>query len=181
MRYFWHQLRSYWSWHHLNPFNWEKSELKLFLVSFLAIMLPVYLFIGLLPAPLTNASSLPQLSIPSIGLETPVTAVTLVEHEFTVPEYIAGFYTQADHKIFIMGHSSTVFKKLDRVQVGQTFTYNGDTYLIHNTETLPKSAISMARILQAEEQDTIIIMTCAGTPLANQDATHRFIVTATKV
>lgn len=181
MKSFWQKLKPYWSWENLNPLNWENSEIKMFLMSFFAIMLPIYIFIGLQPAPIANASDLPQLSIPSIDLETPVTAVNLVNHEFIVPEYIAGFYTQAENKIFLMGHSSTIFKKLDRVKVGETFTYNNTTYRIRNIETLPKSEISMTKILQAEEQETVIIMTCAGTPLPNRDATHRLIISATKI
>ncbi len=153
----------------------------MFLMSFFAIMLPIYIFIGLQPAPIANASSLPQLAIPSISLTTPVTPVNIVEHEFIVPSQIAGYYTQAENKIFIMGHSSTVFKKLDHIQVGDTINYNNATYLVQSTETLPKAEISMNQILQAETEETLIIMTCAGQPLANQDATHRLIVTATKL
>lgn len=177
---FWQKLKSYWSWENLNPFNWENGEIKMFLMSFFAIMLPIYIFIGLQPAPVANASSLPQLNIPSINLATPVTPVNVVEHEFIVPSQIAGFYTQAENKIFIMGHSSTVFKNLEHVQVGDILNYNGTTYIIQKTETLPKANISMNQILQAEKEETLIIMTCAGQPLANQDATHRLIITATR-
>lgn len=181
MKYFWHQVKAYWSWENLNPLNWSNREVKLFLSSFFAIMLPIYLFIGFQPAPIANASSLPKLEISSIALETPVTAVTLVEHEFVVPSHIAGYYTEAENKIFIMGHSSTVFKNLDEVSIGDQIVYRGEKYVIQNIETLPKAEISMSKILQAEEQPTIIMMTCAGNPLPNQDATHRLIVTATKV
>ncbi len=38
----------------------------------------------------------------------------------------------------------------------------------------------MSKILAETEVETIIIMTCAGNPLPNQDATHRLIVYATK-
>lgn len=181
MQSFWHKLKPYCSWENLNPLNWENSEIKMFLASFFAIMLPIYIFIGLQPAPIANASSLPQLNISSINLETPVTPVNIVDHEFIVPSQIAGFYTQAENKIFLMGHSSTVFKKLDRVQVGEIITYNNIDYRVDKVETLAKSDISMNKILQAEEEETIIIMTCAGTPLANQDATHRLIITATRL
>jgi len=180
MRNFWHQVKMYWSWENLNPLNWSKHEIKLFLSTFFAIMLPIYLFIGFQPAPITNASSLPKLKISSIALETPVTAVNLVEREFVVPTQIAGYYTEAENKVFIMGHSSTVFKNLDKVSSGDQITYREEEYIIQSVETLAKADISMSKILQAEKEETIIIMTCAGDPLPNQDATHRLIVTATK-
>ena len=44
--------------------------------------------------------------------------------------------------------------------------------------TQEKSMISMREILAAEDEDTLILMTCAGEPLDNNDATHRLIVTA---
>jgi len=180
MKNFWHQVKAYWSWENLNPLNWSNREIKLFLSAFFAIMLPIYLFIGFQPAPIVNASSLPKLEISSIALETPVTAVTLVEHEFIVPAQIAGYYTEAENKIFIMGHSSTVFKNLDKISTGDAITYREEKYIVQAVETLPKADISMSKILQAEEEETLIIMTCAGEPLPNQDATHRLIVTAIK-
>lgn len=170
-----------WSWRNLNPLNWSKTEVKMFLIAFLAIMLPVYLFIGLQPAIPADAASYPQLEIPTIDLKTPVASIQLTdEHQLIAPAAIAGIYTQAENKLFIIGHSSTVFKKLDQVQLGDTFTYDTKTYRINSIETLIKSDISMRQILQPEAIETIIIMTCAGQPLPNQDATHRLIVTAVR-
>lgn len=171
-------VRSFWSWKHLNPFNWSKTEVKMFLVSFLSIMLPIYLFIGLQPAPIANAESLPQLEIPSISLKTPVATIELVDRQLTAPSTIAGVYHSAPNKTFIIGHSSTVFKHLDQVQTNDTFTYDGKLYTISHIETLLKSDINMSDILRAASEDTIIIMTCAGQSLPHQDATHRLIVTA---
>lgn len=173
------RLKNYWSWENLNPLNWSNQEIKLFLGAFFAIMLPIYIFIGLQPIPTANADSLPHLEIPSISLNTPVASLELTDHQLIAPETIAGVYKSAENKLFIIGHSSTVFKKLDRVKVGETFTYEGKTYQVQELKTLLKSDISMTEILQAEGQETIIIMTCAGSPLPNQDATHRLIVTAT--
>lgn len=171
-----------WSWRRLNPFSWSKTQVKMFLVTFLTIMLPVYLFIGFQPSIPADAASYPQLEIPSIELKTPVASLSLTEdHQLIAPAAIAGIYTQSQNKLFIIGHSSTVFKKLDQVSLHDTFTYNGKTYQITNIETLPKADINMREILQSEPKETIIIMTCAGTPLPGQDATHRLIVTAIRI
>ncbi len=172
------KFRKYWSWHNLNPLNWSALEVKWFLASFFIIMLPVFFWIGFQPIPV-DAASLPQLQIPSINLETPVTSVQLIDHQLEVPATIAGIYTQAENKLFILGHSSTVFKNLSSVQVGSTLSYDHKTYQIIKTTVVPKADISMRQILQAEAEETIIIMTCAGEPLPHQDATHRLIVTAT--
>ncbi len=175
------RLRNYWSWENLNPFNWSNQEIKMFLGAFFAIMLPIYIFIGLQPIPTVNAGSLPRLEIPSIKLNTPVASLELTNHQLIAPETIAGIYESTENKLFIIGHSSTVFKKLDRVKVSETFVYENQTYQVQELKTLPKSDIRMSEILQAEDQPTIILMTCAGTPLPNQDATHRLIITATLV
>lgn len=173
-------LRAKYSWHDLNPFTWSKSTVKLFLVSFLSIMLPVYLFIGFQPAIPADAATYPQLEIPSISLKTPVASLQLTDdHQLIAPAAIAGIYTQSENKLFIIGHSSTVFNKLNRVNLGDTFAYNSESYRITDIKTLAKSDISMREILQPEPEKTIIIMTCAGDPLPDQDATHRLIVTAT--
>lgn len=173
-------LRQHLSWRNLNPFNWSVSEIKWFLGSFFAVMLPVFFFIGLQPIPV-DAASLPQLQMPSIELETPVATIELVDRQLEAPATIAGVYSQAENKLFIIGHSSTVFKNLHKLQINDTFTYDSKTYLVKQIETLAKPDISMNQILQAEAQETIVIMTCAGDPLPNQDATHRLIVTATLV
>lgn len=36
----------------------------------------------------------------------------------------------------------------------------------------------MNAILSSSEVETLVIMTCAGTPLPGQDATHRLVITA---
>lgn len=179
MKNFWQQLRNYCSWENLNPLNWSNSEIKMFLSSFFAIMLPIYIFIGLQPVPIANADSLPRLTISSIGLNTPVTTIELANRQLIAPDTIAGVYPSAENKLFIIGHSSTVFQKLDQVKVGDVFIYNNTTYQVKSLETLPKSDISMSQILQPEAEPTLIIMTCAGDPLPDQDATHRLIITAT--
>lgn len=172
-----HSWRKYFSWKNLNPLNWSVAEVKLFLACFFTIMLPVFVFIGLQPIPV-DATSLPQLSIPSINLETPVSTVELVDRQLVAPAAIAGIYHAAENKLFIIGHSSSVFKNLQQVHLNGTFTFDQKTYQINDIQIVIKADISMKQILKAESEETVIIMTCAGDPLPNQDATHRLIITA---
>lgn len=163
---------------YLNPFCWPKRLIKVLSAAFFMIMLPIYLFIGLQPAPLADAASYPVLEAPSIDLKTPVARVELVDRQLAVPATIAGIYQPFDNKLFIIGHSSTVFKHLDHLHIDQSFTYDGEQYLITDHTILEKSAINMNELLSDAPEKTVIIMTCAGDPLPNQDATHRLIITA---
>ena len=67
------------------------------------------------------------------------------------------------------------------LKIYDQFTYESKTYQVTNLAILEKANIDMREILAPADQETIVIMTCAGTPLANQDATHRLIVTATAI
>lgn len=172
------RFRSYCSWHALNPLNWSTRTIKVVTATFFTIMLPIYLFIGFMPAPPADAINYPVLSIPSINLDTPVAAVELVDHQLVAPATIAGVYHAAPHKLFLLGHSTTVFQNLHRARLDDQITYDGQTYQITNIITLRKADIDMRALLSVEASDTIVIMTCAGELLDNQDATHRLIVTA---
>lgn len=163
---------------YLNPFCWPKRLIKVLSAAFFMIMLPIYLFIGLQPTPLVDAASYPALEIPSINLKTPVTSVELVDRQLSVPATIAGIYQPFNNKLFIIGHSSTVFKNLSHLQTNQSFIYDGEQYLITDRIILEKTSINMGELLSDTPRKTVIIMTCAGDPLPNQDATHRLIITA---
>lgn len=165
-------------WRNLNPFRWSKRAIRVFTSGFFMIMLPIYVFIGMQPAVSINTDGLPELAIASIGLNTAVSSVELTNHELVAPANIAGSYSSSKNKTLIIGHSSTVFKNLHKAKTGDLLTYNDQTYRIVSSEVYEKSAISMADILSSEEEETIIIMTCAGQNLPNQDATHRLIITA---
>lgn len=162
----------------LNPFCWSKRAIRVFTSGFFLIMLPVYLYLGLQPVLPTEALSYPTLSIPEIKLDTPVAPLELNDRQLIPPDNYAGIYSQNDNKQLIIGHSSTVFRRLDQVQLGDEFIYDGTVYQITSIKTLAKADIDMREILAPADQNTIIIMTCAGTPLPDHDATHRLIVTA---
>ena len=51
MKNFWQRFKACCSWENLNPLNWSNGEIKMFLGAFFAIMLPIYIFIGLQPIP----------------------------------------------------------------------------------------------------------------------------------
>jgi|GEM_PF-5131495 len=125
-----------------------------------------------------DAASSEELIIDSIGLETVVEEVELKNRVLDVPEKVAGSYTQARNKMFIFGHSSTVFQNLSDVMAGSEIEYGGKIYEITEKEVTEKSEINMDEILETEKVDTIVLMTCAGTPITDTDYTHRLIVTA---
>lgn len=162
------------------PPNWSERFWHVLAVAFFAIALPIYVFIGFQPATDVEAKNYPQLEISSIGLQTPVKNLELVDHQLETPASIAGSYSQNPHKTLLIGHSSTVFNKLQNVQLADNITYDEGSYNITRIETVAKENIDMAELLAASMDDILVIMTCAGEPLPNQDATHRLIVYATK-
>lgn len=167
--------------HIFNPFSWSVRTVKTFFVTFFIIALPLYLYIGFRPAIRAEAISYPVLEIPSINLSTPVEPLSLENHELIAPATIAGSYQRFENKIFIIGHASTVFQDLDAIEIGGFLTYDGDTYQIFQRETLAKEDIDMSIVIGNAPTPVMIIMTCAGTPLPNQDATHRLMIYASKV
>ena len=163
----------------LNPLFWSKRTIRVFVVAFFTIMLPIYLYIGFQPASSLDLGDYPILDIPSIDLSTPVAEVFLENRELVAPTTIAGIYHANPNKLFIIGHSSTVFKNLHQILAGDVFVYDSQTYKVSASIIVEKSAINMQELLSEAPEKTIIIMTCAGESLPNQDATHRLIITAT--
>ena len=120
------------------------------------------------------------LIIPSIGLTSGVTKLELKDHKLDTPDSIVGSYSQNINKTFLIGHSTTIFKNLYQVKIGDSITYNNTEYKITNMEVFKKADIDMKNLLKAEKEDTLVIMTCAGEIMNGTDATHRLIVTAVK-
>ena len=119
-----------------------------------------------------------QLIINSIGLSSPVKSVRLQDRTLEVPDKIVGSFSKNENKTFLFGHSSSVFENLKNVKFGDVVDYNDHSYKITNIEVREKSEISMVNILRAEEKDTLILMTCTGESLGNDDYSHRLIITA---
>ena len=162
----------------LNPLRWSTRTVKVVTAGFFMIFLPLYLFFGFQPVNEVDATNYPELRIPSIELQTPVKPVTAHDHQLEVPDAIAGSYSPRVNKTLLVGHSSTVFKNLHRAKINDLINYNDYDYRITKIEIYPKSDINMSKILADTEINTIIIMTCAGESLPNQDATHRLLITA---
>lgn len=162
----------------LNPLRWSTRTVKVVTAGFFMIFLPLYFFFGFQPVNEVDAANYPELRIPSIELQAPVKPVAVHERQLEVPDTIAGSYSSHNNKTLLVGHSSTIFKNLHEVENGSLIIYNNHNYRVTKVETYPKTDISMSKILADAEVDTIIIMTCAGEPLPNQDATHRLLITA---
>lgn len=153
--------------------NFHKVLIVLYFVAFI-----VYLVIGLRPADAKQYNITAQLSIPSIRLISDVTAVQLQNKMLETPGELVGSFSNHENKTFLFGHSSTVFKELDQVNLNDEIIYNEKHYKITALEILPKEDINMRELLASAKKDTIVLMTCAGEDLPNSDATHRLIITA---
>ena len=156
-------------------FSLRKIFTILYIVAFLS-----YVGVGFILADGTAYTFDGGLVVPSIGLTSGVTKLHLKEHKLNTPDTIVGSYSIHENKTLLIGHSSTVFKDLDQAKIGDVVSYNNIEYTITNMEIHKKSDISMNQVLKSEEKDTVVIMTCAGDPMGDRDATHRLIVTAVK-
>lgn len=145
-----------------------------------ALAFAIYIIVGLQPAEAKNYEISAELDIPSIGFSADVTELVLDNGKLDTPDAIVGSYSRAENKTLLIGHSSTVFEKLKDVRLRSEITYNGKTYQVAGIHKMPKSEVNMNELLKKADQDTLVIMTCAGELLDGGDATHRLIVTATK-
>ena len=118
------------------------------------------------------------LIIPEIGLKTGVTELALEDGKLNTPDYIAGSFSRSDNKTLIIGHRATAFNGLNEANIGGEVIYLGNIYKILSKTVMEKSSISMNTLLRRAERDTLVLMTCAGESLDNNDATHRLIITA---
>lgn len=164
----------------LSSGNWSRTQIRRGTLAFFALFLPVYVFLGLQPAPSAEASHYPTLGISSIDLETPVEPLQLEGSTLTAPADIAGSFSLYTSPTLIIGHSTTVFVRLEQAALGAEITYDDATYVLVDRQILPKEQINMNQLLARRATDTLILMTCAGQPLGDQDYTHRLILTAEK-
>ena len=164
----------------LSSGNWSRTQIRRGTLAFFALFLPVYVFLGLQPAPSAEASHYPTLSISSIDFETPVEPLQLEGSTLTAPADIAGSFSLYTSPTLIIGHSTTVFARLEQAALGAEITYDDATYVLVDRQILPKEQINMNQLLARRTTDTLLLMTCAGQPLGDQDYTHRLILTAEK-
>ena len=157
-------------------FDWKALFIGLYVLAF-----AVYIVVGLQPAEAAEHYNVTgSLSIPSINLDTDVTTLTLEGQHLNTPDTIAGSYSESEHKTLLIGHSTTVFTDLHRINLREQIYYNGDSYEVTAIDMTRKARIDMGELLSSTDRDTLVIMTCAGELLTGGDATHRLIVTAVK-
>ena len=154
-------------------FDFRSLVILLYVICFAA-----YLIFGLTPAGAAHYDAFTNIEIPSIGLNSEVTNLSLENNQLKTPDTIVGSYSKAKNKTLLIGHSGTVFSNLDEVWVGDAIEYNGASYLVKDIVVERKEDISMRELLSGADTDTLVIMTCAGTYLENNDATHRLLITA---
>ena len=153
---------------------------KVFTILYI-VAFSIYLIVGIQPTGATAYEFSGGIAIPSISLISGVVDVKLENHKLNTPDTVVGSYSEYDTKTFLIGHSSTVFKNLNRVGYNDTIYYNDKKYQVTKMETLAKADINMNKLLSSTRDNTLVIMTCAGEPIGEKDATHRLIVTAVEI
>ena len=138
----------------------------------------IFLYIGLNPAEATSYDIFTKLEIPSIDLSSDVAKITLNDHQLTTPDYVVGSFNRVANKILLIGHSSTVFKNLYKLDINDSVIYDNTEYYVSSIKVISKNNVNMNKLLSDTDKKTIVMMTCFGQDLKNQDATHRLIITA---
>ena len=100
-------------------FNYRNAFIILYFVALFA-----YVLIGLKPADAKNYDITASLRIPSIGLSSDVTSLQVQDGKLNTPDYIAGSFSRAGNKTLLIGHSSTVFKNLHKINIDEEIEYN---------------------------------------------------------
>ncbi len=155
---------------HLDP--------KIVFIGLYALLILVYIIIGLQPVDAVQYDVTGEINIPSLNLRSEVTKLELEHGELKTPDTIVGSYSSNINKTLLIGHSTTVFQDLYQLKPEDKIYYNRNRYKITSIQTVKKEAIKMSELMAGEKKNTIVIMTCAGELLENSDATHRLIITA---
>lgn len=146
------------------------------MISFVLIF-GVYIWFGLQPAEAAHTRR-PSLSIPALGIESDVVETEIINGKLEVPSTLAASYSRNENKTLIYGHSTSVFEKLDNINIGDAIVYNDRTYHVTDITVVKKEDINMYEILSYEDEETIVLMTCDGELYDGGGASHRLIVTA---
>lgn len=157
---------------HLNA---RKVFFTLYFIAF-----AIYIIVGLQPAQAQHYDVVSRLEIPKLGLVSEVASLKLENRKLETPDTIVGSYSRAQNKTLLIGHSTTVFARLNEMEIGDSLDYANNSYKVVAINTLAKEDILMDEILQHEDVDTVVLMTCAGELLGNGEATHRLIIVAKK-
>lgn len=156
----------------------QSFDIRKFVIISYFSSLFVYVIFGFMPAGAKNYDISGKVSIPAINMFSEVTSLELEGRKLETPDYIVGSYSNAENKTLLIGHRSTIFNKLDEVMIGDSIWFNGQEYIVSDSEIYEKANINMDQLLASEDENTLVVMTCAGKYLDASDATHRLIVTA---
>ena len=156
----------------------KSVNLNKFLIFSYCFAFLVYLIVGLTPAEAAHYDIIAKVEIPRIGLVSDVADAKIENRELKTPESVVGSFSHNENKIFLFGHVGGVFKNLANLQIGDEIIYESMIYYVESMIEEEKSMINMNEILKAEDEKTLVVMTCAGEDLGNGDSTHRLIVTA---
>lgn len=136
-----------------------------------------YIIYGLQPADAVKGATT-MLNIPSINLSSDVIELNLDGNHLNTPSDTVGSFARNQNTMLLIGHSSSVFKNLNQVQLNAELSYNGESYKVIAKEIIPKERIKMNELLRDSNRKIIKIMTCCGDVYENGDASHRLIITA---
>ena len=156
----------------------QRLDPRIIFTGLYVILFLVYLVIGLQPADAVQYLISGNLTVPSIGLSSDIAKVELENGNLNTPNSIIGEYLTDDVRPFLFGHSTSVFQNLDDIKHGDVIYYNNEMYSVSDISVQKKSEIDMLDLLKKDENDSIVLMTCAGELYKDGDASHRLIVTA---
>ena len=163
----------------LNPFTWTRRTILAVFLGLLSLALPPYL-LGLSAFASTINPTDATLKIPAIGIFAPVSPATIENNQPLTPDRQVASLTDGN-KIFLYAHSTTAFKRLDQISIGDQIAYSTDsatlTFTVTNINTLDLADVSMANLTASTKEPSIILMTCAGAKIGD-DYVERLIVTA---
>lgn len=154
-------------------FDFHRLFVFLYIFAFL-----VYIIYGLVPVAATNYDVSAKVEIPAINLISDVATLKLEAHALYTPDNIVGSFSRIKDTTLLIGHSTTIFKDLAKLNVGDEVFYDFKKYVISKKDYIKKEEIDMDKLLKSNGFDSIILMTCAGELYDDGDASHRLILTA---
>lgn len=158
----------------------RKKALSVFLMSLYFVFVAVFVATGFMPK-LAGAESSKTLKIDSISLTSEAIEIKRNKNTIEAPDAEVGSYSQYKNKTLLIGHKATIFKNLEQVKLGDKIEYDKKLYVVKTIEISPKTVVNMDEIVEEAEVSTIILMTCHGEPLTNNDYTERLIITAEEI
>ncbi|MBQ3453209.1 class F sortase [Candidatus Saccharibacteria bacterium] len=156
-------------------------RLRTILIALYVVMFILYVIYGLRPTDAigtSNQKNISKIVVPSISLESDVEQLELHNGKLITPNSTVGKYSQNSSTTLLIGHSSAVFSHLHEIRLGDQIWFDEKAYEVKKIRLSIKEDIDMEELLKPSEQESLVLMTCAGQMLADGDATFRLIVFA---